>query len=72
MCGRAFWYLFALAVVCGMMPVGSASAASLFELNFWLSGPRYDGVLPACDEQAPLDTIANPLVSSPRFAIAMA
>lgn len=26
-----------------------AGAASLLEKNFWLSGPRYDGVLPACD-----------------------
>ena len=31
------------------MPAGPASAASIFELNFWLSGPRYDGVLPPCD-----------------------
>jgi hypothetical protein len=23
--------------------------ASLFELNFWLSGPRYDQVVPACE-----------------------
>src|SRR5437016_2410633 len=32
--------------------VGSAapaSAANWFEKNFWLSGPRYDGVLPPCD-----------------------
>jgi hypothetical protein len=34
-----------------------ASAASLLELNFWLSGPRYDGVLPACDYPAALDKV---------------
>jgi hypothetical protein len=33
-----------------------AQAASWLEKNFWLSGPRYEGVLPACE--AGLDTIA--------------
>ena len=33
-----------------------ASAAGLLEQNFYLSGPRYDGVLPPCE--AGLDTIA--------------
>jgi hypothetical protein len=28
---------------------GAATAASIFELNFWLSGPRYDAVVPLCD-----------------------
>jgi hypothetical protein len=56
MCGRASW--FALAVVAAILPAGPASAASIFELNFWLSGPRYDGVLPSCDSRAALDTIA--------------
>ena len=28
---------------------GPASAANVFELNFWLSGPRYDAVVPLCD-----------------------
>ena len=27
-----------------------AGAANWLELNFYLSGPRYDGYLPACDE----------------------
>jgi hypothetical protein len=52
--GRASWFALALAGV-AMLPAGSASAASIFELNFWLSGPRYDGDLPACE--AALDTI---------------
>ena len=56
--GRACWWVVALAAVCGVMPNGSASAASIFELNFWLSGPRYDGVLPSCDAPAALDTIS--------------
>jgi len=29
-----------------------AGAANLLELNFWLSGPKYDGVMPPCDEPA--------------------
>jgi hypothetical protein len=28
---------------------GTANAADPLELNFWLSGPRYDGVIPPCD-----------------------
>ncbi len=35
----------ALAMLCA----ASANAASLLELNFYLSGPRYDGQLPPCE-----------------------
>jgi hypothetical protein len=35
-----------------------ASAANWFEMNFWLSGPRYDAVLPACDDPAVLGKIS--------------
>src|SRR6185503_20984582 len=34
-----------------------ARAASWLEMNFYLSGPRYDGVVPPCE--AGLDTIAS-------------
>jgi hypothetical protein len=34
-----------------------ARAASFLEKNFWLSGPRYDRVMPACDYPAALDRI---------------
>jgi hypothetical protein len=34
-------------------------AASPFELNFWLSGPRYDGVLPPCDTPDALGKIQS-------------
>ena len=40
------------------LPVGSAHAANWVEENFYLSGPRYDGVLPPCDAQAALSKIA--------------
>jgi len=59
MCGRASWFALALAVVAATLPAGPASAASILELNFWLSGPRYDGALPSCDSSAALDTIAS-------------
>jgi len=53
---RAVWGLL-LAIV--MLPLAGrpAPAASWLEKNFWLSGPRYDGVLPGCD--AALDIIAS-------------
>jgi hypothetical protein len=31
-----------------------ARAANWFEMNFWLSGPRYDSRLPACDNSLAL------------------
>jgi hypothetical protein len=34
-----------------------APAANWFEQNFWLSGPRYSGRLPACDSGFVLGTI---------------
>jgi hypothetical protein len=37
--------------------MGAAPAASLFELNFWLPGPRYDAVVPLCEDPFPLSTI---------------
>jgi hypothetical protein len=36
----------------------SARAAGFLEKNFWLSGPRYDREIPACDYQGALDRIA--------------
>jgi len=34
-----------------------AHAATWLEKNFWLSGPRYDRVVPACEDRAALDRI---------------
>lgn len=48
---------FGLAVVLALAAVTPASAANWLEMNVYLTGPRYDGVLPACD--AALDTIAS-------------
>ncbi|HEX5233388.1 MAG TPA: hypothetical protein VFW56_14195 [Bradyrhizobium sp.] len=46
-----------LAVLLGLFAgAQAANAANPFELNFWLSGPRYDGQLAPCD--AALSTIS--------------
>jgi hypothetical protein len=58
MSGTSRWIgLGALAafVMLGMM--ARAQAAGLLEKNFWLSGPRYDNVLPPCE--AALGKIAS-------------
>ena len=53
----------ACAALVAALCVGNASqsrAASWLEKNFWLSGPRYDRDVPACDYPAALDhVIAN-------------
>jgi hypothetical protein len=38
-----------LAAVIGLGAAGSAPAAGWLEKSFYLSGPRYDSVLPACE-----------------------
>jgi hypothetical protein len=38
---------------------GAAQAAGFLEKNFWLEGPRFDAVLPACDDPAALAEIAS-------------
>jgi hypothetical protein len=59
MTGRALVLSSALAALLALMPVRMASAAGWLELNFYLSGPRYEGVLPPCDYQAALNKIAS-------------
>ena len=51
------------------LPVSHARAANWLEQNFWMSGPRYDGILPSCDAQAALYEASNmPVVGSKRVA----
>jgi hypothetical protein len=60
MSGRALCFVVALAAILGALPVQPANAQNpfkLLELNFSLSGPRYDGALPPCE--AALDTISS-------------
>jgi hypothetical protein len=56
-CVRALRCLILLAaVIC----LGSeVRAASWLEENFWLTGPRYDGFIPGCEDAAPLDRISE-------------
>ena len=61
---RVLW--FALAAILGASQPGPAVAASLFELNFGLTGPRYDGDLPPCDAQVPLTIIAQSFAQKER------
>ena len=42
------------AIALGCAP---ASGAGFLEKNFWLSGPRYDAVVPACEDPAALGKI---------------
>jgi len=44
-------------VLLGALSFGDAKAANPLELNFWLSGPRYDGRVADCDKALP--TIAS-------------
>jgi hypothetical protein len=46
-----------LGLLFGTLSLGEARAANPLELNFWLSGPRYDGNVSECDRALP--TIAS-------------
>ena len=59
MSGRGLLFGFGLAVLSAVLPAGTASAANWVEENFYLSGPRYDGVLPTCDSTAALGKITD-------------
>jgi hypothetical protein len=39
--------------------VTTARSAAWWEMNFWLSGPRYDSNVPLCQEHGPLDRIID-------------
>src|SRR5262245_59838366 len=51
------------AIVAGLIALISwavpASAANWFELNFGLTGPRYDAVVPLCDDPSVLGQISS-------------
>jgi hypothetical protein len=48
MSSRCGWFGLCVLVLAAL-PFNAAGAASWLEMNFYLSGPRYDGVLPPCD-----------------------
>ena len=52
MCRRSASFIAAalpLAIALAVASAQSARAASWLEMNFFLSGPRYEGVMPPCD-----------------------
>jgi hypothetical protein len=50
---------FALALAMSAVSFTQPRAASWLEKNFWMSGPRYDRVMPACDFPGALDRIIS-------------
>jgi len=48
---------FALALALSTVSSTQPRAASVWEKSFWMSGPRYDRVMPACDFSGALDRI---------------
>jgi hypothetical protein len=64
MSGKAWSSGIARAAIClaatlAVLPTGSANAANLLELNFWLSGPKFDGNVPTCDAPWALSKVAS-------------
>ena len=54
------WLLgLALAISLAATSADTARAANWLEMNFWLSGPRHDGILPSCDAEAALYKISS-------------
>jgi hypothetical protein len=51
----------ALALALSAISISQPRAASGLEKNFWLSGPRYDRVMPTCDYPRVLDGIIGDL-----------
>jgi hypothetical protein len=48
---------FAFALAAATLAVAPGQAANPLEMNFWLSGPRYEAVVPLCQAAGPLDKI---------------
>src|SRR5262249_21161778 len=57
--GRASLLCLALAILVVALRGGNADAANWLEMNFYMSGPRYEGRLPPCDHPAALEKIAK-------------
>ena len=57
--GRALLLAFGFAAALAALPAAPASAANWLEMNFYLSGPEYEGKLPPCDYGDALVRIAS-------------
>ena len=49
--------LVALTALGSLLAAGASQAAGPFEKNFWMSGPRYEAIVPLCEEMWPLERI---------------
>src|SRR5215831_13584278 len=58
MTGRALLLAFGFAAALAALPAAPAGAANWLEMNFYLSGPEYEGKLPPCDYRDALVKIA--------------
>jgi hypothetical protein len=56
-CTLGLWALVASAVLAGS--AGQGHGAGFFEMNFYLSGPRYSSDVPLCSESGPLERIQS-------------
>jgi hypothetical protein len=59
MSGRTLVFGGALAALLAAVAGEPAAAANWVEQNFYLKGPSFEGILPACDEPAALGKIAS-------------
>ena len=60
MSGRLSHSVLVLVVLAiALASAGESKAAGFLEKNFWLSGPRYDAVVPLCEEEWPLQRIQS-------------
>jgi hypothetical protein len=59
MAGRVRTWTWVILFAALALVASRAQAASWLEQNFWLEGPRYDGVLPGCDDPAALEKIVS-------------
>jgi hypothetical protein len=49
----------AVGLALSLMAISQARAANWWEKTFWMSGPRYERAMPACDYPAALDRIIS-------------
>jgi hypothetical protein len=59
MTGRALLLASALVAALAALPARTAGAANWLEMDFYLSGPQYEGKLPPCDYRGALVKIAS-------------
>jgi len=59
MLGRAWYFGFALATTLAVLPQHQAAAANGAEMNIYMRGPHFEGVLPRCDDLNALGKITS-------------